>query len=334
MSAFYQPKSKLMTSEERDLINGLFDRLRRADASNPAPKDREAEGLISQLTGQLASAPYLLAQTVLVQEHALNNAQGRIRQLEQDLARAREAQQRQGQQAAEKPSGVGGFLSGLFGQGSASQQQPPAQPPQYGQPPAGQTPPPMPAQPAQPSYAPTANLAPGAGGGFLKGALATAAGVAGGAMLFQGIQNLLGHNAGPFGGGLGGFGGGGGGFLNTGFGGHGNGGPDIIENTEVTNNYYGDNVPEGVGGHQAHPGQEESRYEHGGSGQGPVDFDDRGFDASNPFDKPDDLTLSDGRGAIDNNYDADNSDANGGFGLDNFASDDSGNAGDSDDNYA
>jgi uncharacterized protein len=36
------------------------------------------------------------------------------------------------------------------------------------------------------------------GGGFLRSAMATAAGVAGGALLFEGIRNLLSHDPGPF----------------------------------------------------------------------------------------------------------------------------------------
>ncbi len=38
----------------------------------------------------------------------------------------------------------------------------------------------------------------GGGGGFLRSALTTAAGVAGGALLFEGIRSMLGHNPGPF----------------------------------------------------------------------------------------------------------------------------------------
>jgi hypothetical protein len=38
-----------------------------------------------------------------------------------------------------------------------------------------------------------------ASGGFLRMALATAAGVAGGALLFEGIRNLMSSNPGPFG---------------------------------------------------------------------------------------------------------------------------------------
>ena len=60
-----------------------------------------------------------------------------------------------------------------------------------------------PVQPAQPQaygYPPPPPQPGGRGGagGFLQGALSTAAGVAGGALLFQGIENLLGHNPGPF----------------------------------------------------------------------------------------------------------------------------------------
>lgn len=250
-----------MTPEECTLITGLFDRLRTADANAPA-KDREAEELIRQLTAQAPSAPYLLTQTLLVQEHALTNAQTRIQALERQVAQA--------QQQAPAASSGGSFLSGLFGHHSTP---PPAVPPQ-------QTPPPMPIQSqTPPPYPSTVNMAPSSGGGFLRNALTTAAGVAGGAMLFQGIENLLGHNAGPFGSGLGNSGG----FMNS--------GP-----REVVNNYYNDapsgghehsgggagagdydsggNIPAGAADQPAHPGYEDAR------------FDDSNFDKSNPFDQP------------------------------------------------
>src|SRR6202035_3662231 len=95
-------------------------------------------------------------------------------------------------------------------------------------------PPPAPMQPAQPAqsqsyggYSPP--IPPpggrGGGGGVLQGALSTAAGVAGGALLFQGIEGLLGHNPGPFSG------------ATTSSGGLFGGGTPV-ENTEITNNYY------------------------------------------------------------------------------------------------
>ena len=291
-----------MTPEERTLITGLFDRLRNADANAPA-KDREAEELIRQLTTQVPGASYLLTQTTLVQEHALTNAQARIAALEKQLAQAQQ------QQPASSGSS-GGFLSGLFG-GHSSNPSP------------QQTPPPMPVQSQAPPYPSTVNMNPSAGGGFLRNALGAAAGVAGGAMLFQGIQNLLGHNSGPFGS----FGNssGGGGFLGGG------------AHPEVVNNYYGDSadesrregndgvtsggdgpeftgggelngsVPEGAADQPAHPGYEDARS------------DGSTFDTSNPFDKPVDdnsfLGARDGS-SLDNNYDLDNTDAGNGGGGD------------------
>ncbi len=285
-----------MTSEERDLISGLFDRLKKADASNQTPKDQEASQLIGQLTGQQPSAPYLLVQTLLVQEHALTNATARIKQLEQQVQQAQ-------QTATQKPASPGGgFLAGLFGHGSTSAQPAQTQPGVQ----QGQMPPPVLAQgyapqSTPPPYPTTASMAPSAGGGFLKGALGTAAGVAGGALLFEGVRDLLGHNAGPFGGGggfggMGGFGGGGGSFLG--------GGPEVIERNEVVNNYYdNDRGGQGAGG-DAQSGATADTSDTGAGGG----FTDAGFDSSNPFDKQEDLGLGNDNSAMDNNYDADNTD--------------------------
>ena len=216
-----------MTPEERNLITGLFTRLKSADTPQ---KDQEAEQLIQQSTSAQPTAPYLLVQTVLVQEHALANAQTRIQQLEKQVAEASATASQGGQHAA---GGVGGFLSGLFGghPDAPTSNQPASQPPQGSTPGSSIPPQRLPQAPAQAyasqpqpppmPYPSTTNMPPSAGGGFLKSALGTAAGVAGGALLFQGVENLLGHNAGPFGGG--GFGGGG-------FGGGGFGGPEVVNN--------------------------------------------------------------------------------------------------------
>jgi hypothetical protein len=188
-----------MTPEEKNLISGLFDRLAQA---NTQGKDAEAEELIRSRVAQNPSAPYLLAQSTLVMQQALANAQTRIADLEKQLNEAKTDQK--------APSG-GSFLSGvasLFGGGSSHvQPQQPATPPPVPRP-AGQSappPPPVPQQqqqgygyapPPPPQYAP----AQPPGGGFLQSALTTAAGVAGGALLFRGIESLIGHNPGPFGG--------------------------------------------------------------------------------------------------------------------------------------
>ena len=54
-----------MQAEERDLIIGLFDRLRPFDSQ---PRDPEAERLIADGVARQPSTPYLLTQTVLVQD--------------------------------------------------------------------------------------------------------------------------------------------------------------------------------------------------------------------------------------------------------------------------
>jgi hypothetical protein len=201
----------IMTSDERILISSLFDRLKQAGIQ---PKDAEADDFIRGRVLEQPSAPYLLVQSTLVMQQALAAAQSRIAGLEKKLAEAASPTQEPG----------GSFLSGvasLFGVGQPSPQ-PPLRP--------VQTPPPLPPQPAAASgYASQPiQQAPSRGGGFLQSALSTAAGVAGGALLFQGIENLIGHNPGPFTG----LSGTSGGLLG--------GGQPVVENTEIVNNYIND----------------------------------------------------------------------------------------------
>jgi hypothetical protein len=164
-----------MTPQERDLLTQLIDRLR---AAPPQQKDAEAEQLIRDAMRLVPDAPYLLAQTVLMQDFALNQAQQRI----QDLER------RVGQPA---PQGGGSFLGGLFG-GGASRPQPQPQPAGAG--PWGAAPQPQ----AQPQYAPQAQaFAPqGQQPSFLRSAATTAVGIAGGALLFEGLSSMFGGHQG------------------------------------------------------------------------------------------------------------------------------------------
>lgn len=202
-----------MTPEERALIDGLFDRMR---GFANQPRDAEAEALIARRTAEAPHATYALAQSVIVQEHALQQAYARVQELEAQLqdaeARAAEAQSR---------SSSGGFLGGLFG-GGARSSVPPAGarggepmglPPGYGQqggypqqgqgyaqsgygqpgyPQAGY---PQQGGPAGGPWGQQQAMPPQrggfGGGGFLQGALATAAGVAGGALLFDGIKSMM-----------------------------------------------------------------------------------------------------------------------------------------------
>lgn len=161
-----------MQAQERDLITGLFGRIQQFETQ---PRDPEAEALISGSVTRQPAAPYLLVQTVLVQEQALKAAQERIAELEAKVNAA--------------PAAAPSFL------GSAPKISP------WGTAPSQATPPaPVPAtrSPLQAAVAPAAAAAP-AGGSFLRTAMMTAAGVAGGALLFEGIRGLMGNNPGPFG---------------------------------------------------------------------------------------------------------------------------------------
>ena len=183
-----------MSPEERQLLNGLFDRTRTAAA---APRDPEAEALISDQVKAQPYAPYLLAQAVIVQEQALKAANDKLQELQ---AQVDEFEQQQGR--GQQPPAGGGFLSGLgslFGAGN------PPPPPQRGPAPGpwGQQPPQQGF--GQQNYAPPPQQqgpwganAP-QGGSFLKGALGAAAGVAGGVLLADGIRNLFGGHNNPLG---------------------------------------------------------------------------------------------------------------------------------------
>jgi hypothetical protein len=166
-----------MQQQERELISGLFDRLQPFESQ---PRDGEAEALIKECIARQAASPYLLVQTVLVQEQALKAAQERIAELEG------KADQAQGQAASS-------FL------GSAPRIGPWGSPPAQSAPPAS-VPASVPSarSPLQAALSPQPMMG-GGGGGFLRTALATAAGVAGGALLFEGIRNLMGSSPGAFG---------------------------------------------------------------------------------------------------------------------------------------
>jgi hypothetical protein len=242
-----------MTPQERDLLTNLVTRLRQ---SPPQQRDTEAEAMINDLVRDKPDTPYILAQTVLIQDYALHQAQSRIADLEQQL---------QGQPAQES----GGFLSAIFGSGKPPAQRPQPQPqyqqPQYQQP--AYAPPPSggPWGQAPQGYAPQ-GFAPSGQPSFLRSAATTAAGIAGGALLFQGIESLIGGHGG-YGGGFGGGGFGGAGFTPQ---------PGITET--VVNNYYGDDA---IPGGTEHAGFD--RASDRDEGFTDASFDDGGFDNSSDF---------------------------------------------------
>ena len=178
-----------MTPQERDLITILLDRLNKTEGQL---RDPEAETLIRETTAGRPDAPYSLVQTVLIQDLSLHNAQSRITDLETQLTETKRA-------SSAPPSFLGGpsFLGTVFGRGERS-----GGVQTSGVPPSGPgTGSPLAATP-QSGYAPEQGSAtpsaPGAGlmggGGFLRSAAITAAGIAGGALLFEGIQSIFGHH--------------------------------------------------------------------------------------------------------------------------------------------
>jgi hypothetical protein len=74
-----------MNIVDRQAIEDLFRRLKDAEAQG-GPRDPEAEKLIAKLVSRQAAAAYYLAQTVLVQQWALNSAHDKIEALERRQA--------------------------------------------------------------------------------------------------------------------------------------------------------------------------------------------------------------------------------------------------------
>ncbi|WDM58796.1 DUF2076 domain-containing protein [Pseudomonas sp. NEEL19] len=187
-----------MNTEEQTLIDGLFGRLKQAEDPSQ-PRDPQAQACIEQHLRQQPAAPYYMAQAILVQEAALKRLDEQNKQLQAELEQAR-AQAAQGGNSAPSAGG-GGFLSSIFGTGGRTAA-PPVQP---------QRPAPAAAsaggwrEPAAPAYAQPMAQQPGVGAAparsgassFLGGAMQTAAGVAGGVLLAQGISSLFNHNSQP-----------------------------------------------------------------------------------------------------------------------------------------
>ena len=224
-----------MSPEERQLLASLFDRVRSAGSTQ---RDADAESFINQSVRDQPYAPYFLAQAVIMQEQGMKAAADRIQQLE---ARVHELEQQGADNHQQGQSG--GFLGGIGSLFGGGQQQRAAAPqggtPQQGRlyddyarnapqsgPWAGQPQP----QPSGP-WSQQAS-APSAGGSFLRGALGTAAGVAGGVMLAESLSSLFSPHLGGTGGGL--FGGNAGSGL---FGG--TAAEQPVQETIINNNYFG-----------------------------------------------------------------------------------------------
>ena len=147
-----------MDNQDRQVIEGLFARLGEVERQ-ARDQDAGAKAFITERIGQQPGAPYFMAQTIVMQDYALQQAQQRIEELEK--------------QQAERPAG--GLLSSLFGGGQN----------------AGVS---ATARTAAPEVAVPPSVQPGRGG-FLAGAAQTAMGVAGGVLIGNAIGGMFGGNA-------------------------------------------------------------------------------------------------------------------------------------------
>jgi hypothetical protein len=163
-----------MTPEEQKMLDDLANKIAQAP---PPAIDPEADQLIRTKIGSRPDALYVLTQTVLIQNMAIEQAHQQIQALQQH--------------AAQNPSPQPGasFL-------------PRSTPWTVPTSPAYSAPPPPPAAPAyatpppyaapQPYAAPPPQAPPSGGHSFLRTAAITAGGVAAGALAFEGIKSLFG----------------------------------------------------------------------------------------------------------------------------------------------
>ena len=143
-----------MDRNDQQAIEDLFRKLATVE-SNSAARDPEAEAFIREQIARHPGAPYYMAQTIIVQEQALEAAQARIEELE----------------APAKQGTGGGLFNNIFG--DSTQRSRSTSVPRVGR----------------------SEPVPGAqrqGGGFLAGAAQTAMGVAGGLLLGNAIAGMLG----------------------------------------------------------------------------------------------------------------------------------------------
>ncbi len=179
-------------------------------------KDAQADAMIAAAVARQPDAAYLLVQRALLVEQALNAAKAQVATL-------------QGQVQALQASAAGNAREPGFLDGNAWGHAPTAARPQPAYAPAAPAAPayvppaaPVPAYQAIPAPTPSSGFFGGGMGSMLGTVAATAAGVAGGAFLYQGIEHLFNGSSGS-------------GFA------HQNGLSAPVENIENTtvNNYYG-----------------------------------------------------------------------------------------------
>jgi len=259
------PEVSSLTPQEEQLLNSLIDRLNQTSLQE---KDPDAEALLKERLAGNPDSLYMLAQTVLVQNIALDQARAQMNQLQQQLQ----------QHPAHTTSFLGRLLGDRDEQTQPMQQSAPASLQQASAPGYQQVPSQYASQGTQYPYPPYGGqqYAPAGQSSFLSGALQTAAGVAAGALVFEGVESIL-HGLGR------GFGYGGYGWGGPGIGGFGMGERPV----EVINNYYDE------------PGRAAEHSEHHAADPG-GQFGDSGYDPRNN-DPNDNLRGFDDQNALSGN---------------------------------
>ena len=168
-----------MDRNDQQAIDGLFSKLAHVEQQS-GQRDAASDRFIQERVSQQPSAPYYMAQTIVVQEQALDAAQRRIEELEYQASHAQQGSQQRG-----------GFFSSTFGNSAAPQRAAPQQAafarPAPGSPWGGQN-----QAFGQQGMAQNGMMQQRSGGGFLAGAAQTAMGVAGGVLLGNAIAGMLG----------------------------------------------------------------------------------------------------------------------------------------------
>ncbi len=278
-----------VTPQEEQLLNSLVERVNQTQLQE---KDPDAEALLNRTLGRNPDALYMLAQTVLVQNIALDQAKAQVAQLQQQVQQVRQ------------PAHATSFLGSLLGHRDPE----PAPPPPY-QPVNAQYAQPAPPQYPQPGYQGGQYVpVPSGQPSFLQGAMQTAAGVAAGALAFEGVEAVLhglgghsGYGWGSPGMGMGGFGMGGGGFERP------------VEET-VVNNYYDEPGAHGAEHGGFEHGATEQHFHESGDQQGGAQLTDASYNTTG--DDRNELDGNDNSGNFGDSSGYDNSGTDAGSGFD------------------
>ena len=159
-----------MSPDENRLLTNFLNQLSQVSG---VTKDPQAAALIADAVARQPDAAYLLVQRALLQDQALNTARERIASLEAQIKTT----------MSSTVASPGSFLdSGSNAWGRSS-----------GNTPIQQTAPVLTQYAAPQPVAHSPGFFGGGGGSFLTSMAATAAGVAGGAFLFQGIESMMHH---------------------------------------------------------------------------------------------------------------------------------------------